>query len=97
MTQDWASFSFTSEAGDPIVTGYEAALKSSQTEFARRWERMYVLQIARFVGGLLRDLSYAGIHSQRETIPLFGDWFAIFDNQDAYFRSRSRWTIYRGR
>ncbi|MGH3917060.1 MAG: hypothetical protein ACRDTC_27165, partial [Pseudonocardiaceae bacterium] len=45
-----------SETGEEIDSMYGAAAASSVAKFAKPWERMHVLQIARFVGSVISDL-----------------------------------------
>jgi hypothetical protein len=84
---------FFAEDGALIDSPGAAAMRTAETEFARRWERMYVLQFARFVGGVLGKLGYQGAGS--EEIPYFSEFFGIFRNSDEYFRGRKTWSIHR--
>ncbi len=80
-----------SETGHAIDSALAGALSTAKAEFARRWERMYVLQIARFVGNTLVGLSDAA-HALRLQVPFLNDFFYIFSNDDAYFRERKTWS-----
>ncbi|MGD0273084.1 MAG: hypothetical protein ABSB96_05085 [Gaiellaceae bacterium] len=82
------------ETREPIDSPYEASLQMVKTEFAKRWERMYVLQVARFVASVLADLGYEAQTQQLPDVPYLGDFFTIFRMDDAYFRSRKTWSIY---
>ena len=84
-----------SERGDELNTLHEASLQTGTTEFVRPYVRMYVLQLARFLGLLLSELGYASYSTRLEIIPHFGDIFAIFNNPDSYFKSRKIWSIYK--
>ncbi len=85
---------FFTEDGTPINSLAAAFMRTAETEFARRWERMYVLQLARFVGSLLGELGFLG--SASHEIPHLSEFFGIFRNSDKYFRERRTWSI-RGR
>lgn len=80
------------EIGEPLTSLEAGALHSSETEFARRWERMYVLQICRFLSKVLVQLSNLG---DSEDIPVELDrLYSIFLMDDSYFRSRATWSIH---
>lgn len=80
------------EIGEPLTSLEAGALHSSETEFARRWERMYVLQICRFLSRVLVELSNLG---GSEDIPVeFNRLYSIFLMDDSYFRSRATWSIH---
>ena len=83
----------TAETGESLRTVYEASARAGATEFAKRWERMYVLQLARFMANVLSDLgSTPG--AQGLDVPGLYEFFAIFRNDDAYFREKKVWSIY---
>jgi hypothetical protein len=83
------------ESGDVLNTVYEASMQTAATEFAKPYARMYVLQIARFLGRLLSELGYAAYISQLDTVPYLSEFFAIFNNSDSYFKKRNTWSTYR--
>ncbi len=83
------------ETGEAIDSVYEGSVRTGANEFAKPWERMYVLQIARFIGSVFSELAHATQVQQLSDVPYFPDFFAIFSNDDAYFRSRKTWSIYR--
>ncbi|HVY77066.1 MAG TPA: hypothetical protein VG898_01005 [Solirubrobacterales bacterium] len=85
---------FFAEDGTPIQTAGAASLRTAETEFARRWERMYVLQLARFVGAVLAELGFQAQVTGFEDIPYFSEFFSLFHNSDAYFRNRKTWSIH---
>jgi hypothetical protein len=92
---DRALVRFHAETGELIGTAYDASRRTGEAAFARRWERMYVLQIARFIGALLSNLGFAAQSHGLEDVPYLSDFFAIFQNDDAYLRGRSTWSIQR--
>ncbi len=81
------------EDGTPITSLEASALHSGATEYARPWERMHVLQVARFLGQVLSTLGYEAQGGQPD-IPYLSDFFAIYNNEDAFFRQRKTWSIY---
>ena len=91
-----ATVRFHSERGDELTSAYDASLLTGMTRFAIPYTRMYVMQIARFLGGLLSTLGYAGYQLGSPIIPHLSEFFAIFNNTDDYFRQRKRWSIYPG-
>jgi hypothetical protein len=83
----------TTETGELIDSVYEASKRSGETSFARPWERMYVLQIARFLGRVLEGVGSAA-QQQSLPVPYLGEFFVIFLNDDKYLRERRTWSIY---
>ncbi len=84
-----------SERGEALDTIYEASMHTGVTEFARPYARMYVMQIARFLGRFLSELGYAAYKARLDTVPYLSEFFVIFNNSDEYFRRRRVWSIYR--
>ena len=83
------------ETGEEIESVYDASLQTGLTQFAIPYTRMYVMQIARFLGNLLSELGHAGYQLKSPIIPDLSEFFAIFNNSDRYFRQRKAWSIYR--
>jgi len=83
------------ESGDELNTLYEASHQTGITDFAKPYSRMYVMQIARFLGNVLSELGYAAYSTGLDTIPYLSDFFRIFNNDDKYFKKRKTWSIYR--
>jgi hypothetical protein len=81
------------EDGTPITSLEAGALHSGATEYARPWERMHVLQIARFLGEVLSVLGYEAQGTQPD-VPYLSEFFALYNNEDAFFRQRKTWSIY---
>ena len=82
------------EEGEEINTVYEGAALTGAAEFARPWERMYVMQIARFMAIVVSELGLAAQMARLKDVPYLSEFFAIFRNDDAYFRGRKTWSIY---
>jgi hypothetical protein len=83
-----------SETGEQIDSLYAGANATAMTKVAKPWERMHVFQIARFVGNIMSDLGGVTQTEGVIEIPYFSEFFAIFRNDDSYFRSRKNWSIY---
>lgn len=80
--------------GQSINSVKQAALEGTAGERARPWERMYVLQLARFLAAIMRELTHEAYDQRAEDVPHLSEFYAIFGNDDAYFRSRKTWTIH---
>lgn len=83
------------ETGAEIRTVFEGAIRTAVTEFSRPWERMYVLQISRFLADVMSTLGLLAQDQQLADVPYFPEIFAIFRNEDAYLRGRKTWSVYR--
>lgn len=84
-----------SETGEVLDNLYDASLQTGVIDSAKPYVRMYVMQLARFLARLLSELTYAAYEKRMESIPHFSDFFAIFNNDDEYFRRRKTWSTYR--
>jgi hypothetical protein len=93
LTQDAATVKHMSELGTDIDSMYEGAQRTSMANLARRWERRYVLQIARFIGGIISSLGELA-QSKGISVPYLFEFFVIFDTSDSDFLSRKTWSIY---
>ena len=81
------------ETGELIDSVYEGSRRTGERNAAIPWERMYVLQLGRFIGRVLGDLGYIA-QATLPNVPFLSEFFAIFNNSDSYFRSRKTWSIY---
>jgi hypothetical protein len=90
---DFTSVRHQSETGEVIDSVYKGSALSAANRAAKPWERMYVLQIARFVGAALGELAHAA-HVAELEVPAFVEMFGLFNNDDALFRNRKTWSIY---
>lgn len=95
MLNDFALVRFHAEDGSALDTAFNASLQTAQTEFAKPFSRMYVMQIMRFLSFLLSDLSHDAMKKGFEDIPYLSDFFRIFFNDDKYFKNRKTWSIYK--
>jgi hypothetical protein len=93
MTGSFTLVRHHSETGAPISTVYDGALRTAIVDTFRPYERMYVLQIARFISSVLTELGYA---AQRDHlgVPYLPDFFFLFRQADSYLRSRKTWSTY---
>jgi len=82
------------EDGTPITSLEAGAMHAGAVEFARPWERVHVLQIARFLAEVLSKLGTNAQSITHPDIPYLGEFFAIYLNSDTYFRQRKTWSIY---
>jgi hypothetical protein len=94
MTSGFTSVRHTAETGEAITTVYAGAVRTSAAEVAIPWERMYVLQIARFVSRVVDAVTTAAHYAGLPNIPYLHEFFAVFENEDRYFRERKVWSIY---
>jgi hypothetical protein len=90
----FSSVVHTSETGAAIRSVEAAALHGAATEYVKPWTRMYVLQIARFISELMFALTGVAYGQQAASIPHLSEFYAIYMNDDRYFRARKRWSIY---
>jgi hypothetical protein len=86
--------SHTSESGAHLGSVYDASVQTGLIEFAGPYARMYVLQIARFFSHVMSALTYSAYEERMEFIPHLSGYFAIYNNDDIYLKSRKTWSIY---
>lgn len=86
----------TDEAGNSMNTVFAAVHRMGETDIARKWVPLYVLQLARWMALLIADLSHEGGY-QRRIEALFGldEHFALFRHNDRFLKSRKTWSIYK--
>jgi hypothetical protein len=81
------------ETGAELRSVEGAALAKLKTNAARPWERMYVLQLGRFLGGVVVELgSLAEVCGV--PVPALVEIYGLFGQEDSYLRRRKTWTIY---
>ncbi len=93
MTRAFTSVRFYSEEGTLIDSVFEGSRRTAERNAVIPWERMYLLHFARYFGSVLTDLAHDA-QSVGLVVPHLSEFFAIFDNDDSYFRSRKTWSIY---
>lgn len=95
MLSEHALVRFTDESGNIMNTVYSASRRSGETDIARKWIPLYILQLARWLTLMLDHLSHEGAYGhQIDALLGLDEHFAIFANEDAYFKSRRTWSIY---
>lgn len=77
----------------PVEDLYEASMRSQAIAFAKPWERMYILQIARFLAEVLDSVGARALRAGLP-LPIFSDFYRVFLNPDNYLRQRATWSIY---
>lgn len=82
------------ETGDVLTDIEAASALTGATQAIQPWVRMYVLQFARFFYEVMSDLGFAAMRQGRADIPYLSEYYAIYCNDDAFFRSRKIWTIH---
>lgn len=95
LASDHTLVLYHKETGEVIDTVYDASMQSAVSTFARPYERLYVLQIIRFMARLLSELGSVAQSKRLEQIPYLSDFFRIFNNEDKYLKNRKTWSIYR--
>lgn len=80
----------TSEAGDQIRDVADLMRRRAEANAARPWERMYVLQLARFVTRVIGEL--ASLAQQTGLyVPFLDEYFYEFQLDDGEFRRLKIW------
>lgn len=93
MIGDRVIVRYRTEGGEEVRNVSAVALQTARVDAARPWERMYVLQLARFATRLVVELGERA-RGRSIRLPYLNEFFGIFNNSDAMFRSRKTWTIY---
>ena len=83
--------SYITEDKIEVRNAIDASQRTGIWEAVAPYRQLYVLQIIRYLTELLRELGYKAMAIRSEDIPHFGEIFAIFYNDNAYFRSRKTW------
>ncbi len=84
-----------SESGKTLDSIYASSIATGQAEAVAPYTRMYVLQIGRFFSHLMSGLTSAAYTASANDIPYLSEFFALFDNEDSYFKRRRNWSIYK--
>jgi hypothetical protein len=95
LLDDVAFVLHSREDGQPLTSVFELSMLAEITRRTNPFLRMYVLQVARFIGAVFMELTDLAYAQGREDIPDLTSIFAIFNNDDEYFRQRATWSIYR--
>jgi hypothetical protein len=82
----------TSEDGAPIRDVGDVVLRGFAADAGKPWERMYVLQLARYVTAVIGEVTDAA-QRERLPVPYLREYFYAFQLDDLDFRKRKIWTI----
>jgi hypothetical protein len=82
----------TGETGEPIRDLGDVVRRGLRAAAGKPWERMYVLQIARYVTNIIGEL---GSRAQEKGLPVpyLEEYFYTFQMGDREFRQRKVWTL----
>ncbi|MEJ7784472.1 MAG: hypothetical protein WKF96_06685 [Solirubrobacteraceae bacterium] len=82
----------TGETGEPVRDLEDVMLRGARGRVARPWERMYILQLARYVTRVIGEF---GVQAQAKgmPVPFLEEYFQAFQVDDADFRSRKTWLL----
>lgn len=96
LLSDRALVHYTDEAGNTLNTVFAATHRTGETDVARKWVPLYVLQLTRWMAYLLYDLSHVGAYEKSiDALRGLDEHFAIFRNEDHLLKGRRTWSIYR--
>lgn len=87
---------FHTEEGEDLLDLTQASARTGIGRRAAPWVRLHVLQICRFLAGVMRAISYASYELKVE-LPIFSDFYRKFENPDSYLKGRKTWSIHEGR
>jgi hypothetical protein len=79
----------TSETNEMVTTMEDASFRTGMYKAVAPYRQLYVLQIIRFWTQVLTALFY-DLRASLD-LPHFSEIFAMFYNDDAYFRTRKTW------
>jgi hypothetical protein len=85
---------FTAETGELIDSVGDAAHRAGTIDAAIPWVRMYVLQLARFLGAAVVELGDRVRQRGVVAVPFLQEVYAVLLRDDAAFRSTKTWSIY---
>ncbi|QDV07304.1 hypothetical protein Poly30_28270 [Planctomycetes bacterium Poly30] len=86
----------TDEEGAPISSVTDLYLSLSLVEYAQKYVRMYVLQIARHIAVLMSELGNAGYKfAPEQVIPALSEFYGIFYRNDSVFKKNKTWSTVR--
>lgn len=80
----------TSETGNGITDIEDASVRTGIQQTVAAYRQLYVLQVIRYWAELLVSLQYRAMQTSND-IPAFSEIFALFYNDDSYFRTRKVW------
>ncbi len=83
------------ETGERIDNIEDLVVHGLRTKVIQRYGQLYTLQIIRHLAFLISDLQFETHKMGIQTVPYLIEFFAMFMNDDKYFKSRRTWSIYR--
>lgn len=88
----YSSVLHTSESREKLNDIESSSYQTGKTEAVAPYRRLYVLHIVRYWSELIRKLQWEAQDIERkfnkEDIPFFSEFFAIFYNSDSYLKTR---------
>lgn len=91
ILNQYAYTMFITEENEELTNTIEASKRTGIWEAVAQYRQLYILQIIRYLVEILADLRYKAEKIQQEDIPDFLEIFALFYNDNSYFRSRKTW------
>lgn len=85
---------YQTEEGSSVISIADMLSRDADRRAAIPWERMYVLQIARFLAKLLGELGHIAQVEHTIYAPDFSEIFQLFDQDDDRLRRLKTWSIY---
>ena len=67
-------------------------LQSSKTALLQKWGQFHSFRLVRYLANFLNQLGNLG-YSKQFDMPVYSDFFRIFNNDDAYAKSVKTWKI----
>ena len=92
LLQPVMSVQFISETGASISSVEEMLLQSSKTALLQKWGQFHSFRLVRYLANFLNQLGNLG-YSKQFDMPVYSDFFRIFNNDDAYAKSVKTWKI----
>ena len=89
----WGVVYHGAEDGLELTDFREASLRTGIYEAVCGYRQLYALQVIRYWVELIGQLERIARAQGRQNIPFFGELFAMFYNDDSYFRSRKTWQL----
>lgn len=94
-----------SEDLEPVTDVFTLLERIGLYNLSKPYERMYVLQICRFIATVIVEVTYmaqkqlnlesSNCGEKSTNLPFMREIFGLFLCDDRYFRSRKTWTVYR--
>ena len=91
LDKSGTAFRVLATSGDWVQSASELIQQEQETELVQRFAQFYTLQIIRFFANTLAGVQFAAHSAGLEEVPFFDELFAIFLNDDAYFKRRKTW------